>query len=80
MDVPGQQTAMGVVITSPALAVTGRRVLFEAGYDADPFHPNYDVAHDGKSFVMLKSADDERQLVVVQNWTRELRERTARKR
>jgi serine/threonine-protein kinase len=65
------------VATVPGLAVTGRRVLFDAPFDADPFHPNYDVARDGKSFVMLKSADDERQLVVVQNWIQELRARTA---
>ena len=67
------------VTTAPALAVTGRRVLFDAPFDADPFHPNYDVAHDGKGFVMLKSADEERQLVVVQNWARELQQRTGRK-
>jgi len=67
------------VTTSPALAVTGRRVMFDAPFDADPFHPNYDVAHDGKGFLMLKSADEERQLVVVQNWARELQQRTTRK-
>jgi Tol biopolymer transport system component len=67
------------IVTAPALAVTGQRVMFEANYDADPFHPNYDVAPDGKSFIMLKSADDDRQLIVVQNWAKELRERTAGK-
>ena len=70
---------VAAAVTTPALAVTGRRVLFDAPFDADPFHPNYDVSGDGKSFVMLKSADDDRQLVVVQNWARELQARTARK-
>ena len=66
------------VQTSPALAVTGRRDLFDANYATDLFHPDYDVAPDGKHFAMLKSADDERQLIVVQNWIREVRQRTTR--
>ena len=76
----GTKMVAASVATTPSLAVTGRRVLFDAPFDADPFHPNYDVAHDGKGFVMLKSADDDRQLVVVQNWAHELQARTARKR
>ncbi len=64
------------VQTSPALAVTGRRDIFDASYDLDLFHPDYDIAPDGKRFVMLKSADDDRQLIVVQNWVQTLRERT----
>ncbi len=76
----GAKLVAASVVTSPALAVTGRRVLFDATFDADPFHPNYDVAHDGKSFVMLKTPDEGRQLVVVQNWIQELRARTERKR
>jgi len=50
-----------------------------AGCGGPPDHPNYDVMRNSKSFIMLKFADDERQLVVVQNWIRELRQRTARK-
>ncbi len=76
----GTKMVAASVATTPSLAVTGRRVLFDAPFDADPFHPNYDVAHDGKGFVMLTSADDDRQLVVVQNWAHELQARTARKR
>jgi Tol biopolymer transport system component len=75
----GTKLMAATVAMVPALAVTGRRLVFDAPFDADPFHPNYDVAPDGKSFLMLKSADDERQLVVVQNWVSELRARTARK-
>jgi Tol biopolymer transport system component len=75
----GAKLVAASVVTSPALAVAGRRVLFDVSYDVDPFHPNYDVAHDGKGFVMVKSADDDRQLIVVQNWAQELRGRAAGK-
>jgi hypothetical protein len=40
-------------------------------------HPSYDVAPDGKHFVMLRM-DDVGQIVVVMNWLNELRARTAK--
>jgi hypothetical protein len=42
----------------------------------DPWHPNYDVAPDGRSFVMLRPVESNRQLVLVVNWIEELRQRT----
>jgi hypothetical protein len=48
---------------------------------ADPFNfPNYDVSPDGRRFLMLKAADEDegtRQMVVVQNWLEELKQRMA---
>jgi serine/threonine-protein kinase len=72
----GAALMAATVVTSPALAVTGREKLFEGPYTTDPFHPNYDVAPDGKSFVMLRPVEGNRQLVMVLNWVQELRRRT----
>ena len=62
--------------TAPSLVVTARDTLFEGPYTTDPFHPNYDVAPDGKSFVMVRPVEANRQLVMVVNWIQELRRRT----
>ena len=64
------------IVTSPSLAVTARDTLFEGPYMTDPWHPNYDVAPDGKSFVMVRPVAQDRQLIMVMNWIEELRQRT----
>ncbi len=64
------------IATAPSLAATARDTLFEGPYTTDPFHPNYDVAPDGKSFVMVRPVEANRQLVMVVNWIQELRQRT----
>jgi serine/threonine-protein kinase len=64
------------VATAPALAVTAREKLFDGPFATDAYHPNYDVAPDGKSFVMVRPVDENRQLVMVVNWIQELRRRT----
>ena len=72
----GMKLMAATITTAPSLAVTGHQLLFEGDFDAHPDHANYDLSHDGKSFVMLKSADDERKLVVVLNSLQELRTKT----
>ena len=64
------------IATSPSFAVTGRDTLFEGPFTTDPYHPNYDVAPDGKSFVMVRPVEENRRLVMVVNWIQELRQRT----
>jgi len=64
------------VVTAPSFAVTARDTLFEGPYTTDQFHPNYDVAPDGKSFVMVRPVEQDRQLIMVVNWIEELRQRT----
>jgi serine/threonine-protein kinase len=64
------------IVTAPALAVTGRDTLFTGPYVTDPWHPNYDVAPDGRSFVMVQPVEANRRLVMVVNWVDELRRRT----
>ncbi|MEO8030314.1 MAG: protein kinase [Gemmatimonadota bacterium] len=74
----GRLLAAGIT-TSPALAVNSRDTLFEGPYLTDLYHPNYDVAPDGRSFIMVRPVEATRQLVVVVNWLEELRRRTAGK-
>jgi hypothetical protein len=57
--------------------VVGRRVLFSGPYATDIFHPDYDVAPDGKSFLMVRPVDQSRGLVMVVNWAAELRRRSS---
>ena len=71
----GDQVVEATIATTPTLQVTGRRVLFSGPYASDVFHPNYDVAPDGKSFLMVRPVDQSRGLVMVVNWARELRRR-----
>ena len=66
-----RDTLFAVPLTvSPALAVGSRRTVLTGTYMREPFHSNYDVAPDGKSFVFIRSVDARGppQLVVVLNW------------
>ena len=73
----GSDLMAASVAASPALAITGRDRLFEGRFATSLWHPDYDVAPDGKSFVMLRPVEENRQLVMVVNWIQELRRRTA---
>ena len=68
------------ISTTPSFTVTSRETLFEGPYSTDLYHPNYDVAPDGKSFIMLRPVEENRQLVMVLNWIKELRQRTGKAR
>jgi hypothetical protein len=63
------------ISTSPSLAVTARASLFEGPYATDVYHANYDVAPDGRSFVMIRPVEENRHVVMVVNWIEELRRR-----
>jgi Tol biopolymer transport system component len=54
------------------LSVGTRVALFEDRYASDIFHPNYDVASDGRSFIMLTPVSGDLRVVVVMNWLQEL--------
>jgi Tol biopolymer transport system component len=61
------------VSASPALAISRRDTLFTGRFTTSPWHQNYDVTPDGRSFVMLRPVEEQRQLVMVLNWIGELR-------
>jgi hypothetical protein len=52
--------------------------MLTGDYLTDSSHPNWDVDLNGR-FLMLRRAGAESQTIVVHNWARELREKTARR-
>ena len=72
----GTRLMAAAITTSPALAVTARDSIFAGPYATDVYHPNYDVAADGRTFVMIRPVEDGRHVVMVVNWLQELRRRT----
>jgi Tol biopolymer transport system component/tRNA A-37 threonylcarbamoyl transferase component Bud32 len=72
----GSSLIAATILTSPALAVTSRAVLFDGPFETDIYHPNYDVVMNGESFIMVQPVEANRQLVMVVNWLEELRQRT----
>jgi serine/threonine-protein kinase len=67
------------VTTGAEFSIGTREVVLTGDYLTDSSHPNWDVAPDGR-FLMLKRAGAESQTIVVHNWGRELREKTAPRR
>ena len=74
----GELVAAGIT-TDPGFAVVERNVLFSvAEYQrGDEFccHPTYDVHPDGERFIMIRRVGARGELVLVQNFSTELRER-----
>lgn len=58
--------------------VTARAMLFDGPFETDNLHPNYDVFPDGTGFVMVRTNEESRRLVVVLNGVAELRQRLGR--
>ena len=71
----GDKVMEATLATAPTLSVVARRVVFGGGYASDIYHPDYDVAPDGASFVMVRPVESSRRVVIVVNWVRELRRR-----
>ena len=58
------------VTTAPVLTAGSRRFVLSGRYSREPFHANYDVSPDGKSFVFVRPVEsrDAKGLFVVVNW------------
>src|SRR5688572_18730797 len=67
------------VTTGSDFSIGSRQVTLTGDYLTDSSHPNWDVAPDGR-LLLLKRAGAESQTIVVHNWGRELREKTASRR
>jgi Tol biopolymer transport system component len=62
------------VSTEPAFRAAKPVLLFEGEFELDPWSSNYDVAPDGRRFVMIRRGEDaDQQLNVVLNWFEELK-------
>jgi Tol biopolymer transport system component len=74
-------TMMAVDVTTGPTFSTGKpKLLFQGAYLPTPItFPNYDVSADGHRFLMVRNAEQGQaasvQIVVVQNWTEELKRR-----
>jgi eukaryotic-like serine/threonine-protein kinase len=64
------------IVTSPRFSAGRRDSLFAGPYVPNPTHTNYDVHPDGNRFVMVRSSESERRVVVALNWLTLLSERT----
>jgi serine/threonine-protein kinase len=72
----GTKLVAASVATSPAFSVIAREVLFDGNYFQAAGHAGYDVAPDGKSFLMLRPVSgSSEEIVVIHNWVTELRAR-----
>jgi len=68
------------VSTTGGFTVQDRNVLFGGLCPGWPYHPNYDVAPDGQSFVIVRPGNPQDvQLVVVLNWFAEMMEMVERR-
>jgi tetratricopeptide (TPR) repeat protein len=73
------QTLFAATVSfSPTFSVTARDTIFRSGIISVPVHASYDVAPDGKHFVILRSTGPDAQLIIVHDWKYELRARFAR--
>jgi eukaryotic-like serine/threonine-protein kinase len=73
---PNGEVVEVAVTTGTSFAIGERKVVLTGDYLTDSSHPDYDVSPDGR-FLMLKRIGAEAQPIVVHNWGRELREKTA---
>jgi Tol biopolymer transport system component len=69
----GDRLMEATLSAGPSLGVTSRRVVFSGLYASDGYHPNYDIAPDGRSFLMIRPAAAARRMVMVMNWGSTLR-------
>ena len=74
----GQTTMMSApVLTTPEFSIGTPRKLFQGRYVASANSRSYDVAADGRRFIMVQSQEQAplpvSQIVVVQNWAQELK-------
>jgi serine/threonine-protein kinase len=76
--VNNQRIVAADLVTSPEFRVTRRHDVFTADFVDLPGHPNYDVAPDGKHFLMLRPTVSGDQVMVVDNWRAELRRKVVR--
>jgi serine/threonine-protein kinase len=73
----GDDVMMAQLITSPALAIGERTVLFRGDPPSTTGHANYDISSDGSRVLQLLPATDSMRTIVVHGWDAELRARLA---
>jgi serine/threonine protein kinase/Tol biopolymer transport system component len=69
----GRTVMAASLSTTPSVAVTATRKLFDGAYLTDGGHANYDFSPDGKHFLMLQAVDRQAETIMVYGWANELR-------
>jgi serine/threonine protein kinase/Tol biopolymer transport system component len=64
---------MALSVSSSPITVSAPRPVFEGNYLTDGAFDNYDIAPDGKHFLMLQSVDRQAETIMVYRWGDELR-------
>ncbi|MGH7616677.1 MAG: TolB family protein [Gemmatimonadaceae bacterium] len=67
------RTVYAATLSGSPLSVVATRLLFDGTFLTDPGYRQYDIAPDGKHFLMLESVDRQAETIVVYNWAAELR-------
>ena len=70
----GDRVMVVPIDQGPPMTIGTPTVLLEGAYVPNPMHANYDIHPDGDRFVMLRSGESERSVVVVTNLFAELNE------
>jgi len=70
----GDRVMVVPIDQGPPMTIGTATVLLEGAYVPNPMHANYDIHPDGDRFVMLRSGEGERSVVVVTNLFAELNE------
>ena len=70
----GDRVMVVPIDQGPPMTIGTATVLLEGAYVPNPMHANYDIHPDGDRFVMLRSGESERSVVVVTNLFAELNE------
>lgn len=72
----GHQMMVAAVEPGEVLSAAPPELLFEGHYERLPRNErNYDVTSDGRRFLMVKSQENEQQLIAILDWFEELKAR-----
>jgi len=67
------RTMNAVSVSAAPFSMSAARPVFEGTYLSDGGYSNYDMAPDGKHFLMLQSVDRQAETIMVYRWADELR-------
>jgi serine/threonine-protein kinase len=70
-----RQIIAATIGSTQPFSIASRVPVFGRGFSFNGIHADYDVARDGRTFLALRPADDDAQLIAVHNWRAELRAR-----
>jgi serine/threonine-protein kinase len=71
----GRAVMAATVASTPSFTISDRRNLFDGPFLFDGGQANYDIAPDGKHFLMLQSFDRQAETIMIYGWGNELRRR-----